>query len=337
MFPLSQQFLFSSTLALFFAFYVACFAMTSRSWRFAIPPIAVFAASAGYGIWRISQATAEYEGLGIAVLVAINFGVLISAIVWVIFLRFGLIFVARFVFGKAQWKPRRSILMLLAISPAALTAVHAIERQSVPDAPCSTESVEVSLGKRTYVMYPELRARIEKTIPGRKHVLVLHYSSETKRKEHLKTICDLSEGGAKPISVDLLWLTPASIIDRADVLCADRSRAPEPFCSGIAHARYEHVHTIKLTTHPSEIVSVYGSWLQHENKPDLLTGGDLREGFVCHGTDNTVEQIRCTAWRPIDAETSVLARSMPVRGTTKTEMLSHVEDAVDFTLEAFSR
>jgi hypothetical protein len=89
--------------------------------------------------------------------------------------------------------------MLLAISPAALTAVHAIERQSVPDAPCSTESVEVSLGKRTYVMYPKLRARIEKTTPGRKHALILLYSSETKRKEQLKTICDLSEGGSKPV------------------------------------------------------------------------------------------------------------------------------------------
>jgi hypothetical protein len=285
----------------------------------------------------LSHASESYEGLGITVLMGINLALLISAAVWVILLRFGLPFVARTVFGKTQWAPSRLLLMLVAVAPALLTTVHAIERQWVPDAPCSSESVEVTLGTRRYVVYPELRARIERSMPGRERELVLQYSTETKHKEHMKRICELSEGGSRPIPVDLLWLTPASMIDRADDFCAGRSGIAERFCSGIAGAGYGDVHTIKFSKDPDRLIAAYGSWLQHEDKPDLLTGGDLREGFVCHGTDNTAEQIGCTIWRPIDHEVSILATSMPVRETTKTDVLNQVREAIDFTLMAFSR
>ncbi len=94
------------------------------------------------------------------------------------------------------------------------------------------------------------------------------------------------------------------------------------------------MRSLDFTEKPELLIRTMASWFQHVDDPNVLTGGDMRDGFVCWGDESKDEQVHCKVWFPIDSKISVVADSVDLKGVGKVDLVKQIHDAVDFTLKA---
>lgn len=334
MLPFSDHFIFVLQLTGLFALSALLFLGARKKPIIAIIPFVVFAILVARKF--LDYGEDEYEALGDLLFLSLQLIVILASMCWVI----AIVAIFKDYGQKTRYSvdTKRGILVLavIAVLPALAVTTYKFEKQYVPDALCSNESITFILGAREYVVGPEFQPRIERMRTGTDRREVWIYSNSVEFKEDMKTLCDETENGHIPIQVDLLGMAPASNHKNFDSICDSEAGPTKEYCAGYSSESYQAVDSIRLTKFPEELISAYKSWFQHKDNPGVATGGNLVDGFVCLGKDDGTEPIHCTVWHPIDSEVTMFSRTTDVEGKSRAEVLQMAERAGKFTLLAFS-
>lgn len=326
MLPISGQFYYAGIGAAFFAACALLFLAASR-YRLlvAVPPtgLAIFA------VWLFANAgDEEYAGLGELIAVSALTVTLFAATVWVFLTRLIARRIAQRSGGAAPSRPVPVLTALIATAPALLAAAFFFERQIVPNAPCASDGVTFAVGEASYFVPPGFQAWIKKgkSISGRPKSMP--YSKRAQDKEEIRGICEATAYGTEPLDVDALELSGYSIGPLLEEICGTASGKGKGYCTGYSPFLLENIRTVKFALQPDRLISSTQSWFS-EKRPDVVTGGDLTDGFVCiEETYNNSYQ--CSSWRPVKGATFVFAQTQRVPGLKPDELVRNLDEAIAF-------
>ena len=330
MFPLSDSFMAILGVSSLFAASSLSTLCAQKKRIFAVIPPAILAIILA---WRIPEnGGGQYDWLGDFMFIGGALVIVVASAVWAILT----CMVANKFTQKTnldvKMRKGKLILMLVAILPSVALSGYSLKKQYVPDARCSNDSVIFVLGTHEYTVGPEFQPRIEREAANSNRRQNFFYSNKKSDKEDMANLCKETNNGHTSIQVDVLWLTPAANFKNLDSICGGNTGPTKAYCTAYSSKLYQTVHKILFTKHPQ----VLPSWFQHKDNPWVLTGGNLVNGFVCLGEDDGLEPIQCKVWHQIDSEVTMLAEVQNVVGKNRSEVLKMLDDAMEFTLTAFS-
>lgn len=277
--------------------------------------------------------TSGYDDLGSLVVAVFLLASLAFGIAWGFCVRKIVTWVVRLGGKDARARILPIIVSIAAVAPPLAYALFAIERQWVPDAPCSQDSIVFSLEDREFRVPANIGVYVERKRGSDQHPLILQYSLDRIRKTHLALLCRLSDGGQRAVPVDMISFGAYNFDPVADVQCGDTGmrRSKPPGCAAILRGT---VKQIQLSTAPPNLSALL-SWFDGPPRSNTVTGGDADNGYVCHKTEGGEHFKICNVWMKNAPGIYVLARSHPFYGGTDADLLADVRDAVEFTFSVF--
>jgi hypothetical protein len=279
--------------------------------------------------------TSRYDELGSAIVAVLLLVSLAIGTVWGFMARKILTWVVRLDGKDARARILPIIVFVVAVSPPLVYALYAIEREWVPDAACSQDSIVFNLGDRAFRVPANVGVWVELERGSDQYPLGLRYSLDRNRKADLVQLCRLSDGGQRAVPVDLIRFGAYKFDPVAEVQCGDTDtrHSKPPGCAAILRGT---VGEINLSTAPPNL-SAFLSWFDGPPRPNTVTGGDADTGYVCHKTEGGEHFKSCNVWMENAPGIYILARSHPFyRGTdAAADLLADVRDAVEFTFSVF--
>lgn len=340
MFPLSENFIEFSQFALLFSICAVSYSVALMRKRDSIISIIIgvslpLIVCVSFYKWMIYGT--NYDSISYALLFIGLCLLLLASAFWAIVVNFGLPFLMRLNPRFSNWKPGILLSLFLAILPSFVLSSLAFERQITPDTACVKEGISVVLGQQTYFLRPDFSAHLYVTQTNEFDSMQLRYSTSSKHKESLKIACRVSQDGTVPLPVHRLSFHPSSAYKDLMQRCTDGWPNAANICMGLTEANYQHMGLVNFTENPAQLLLTMASWFQHVDDPEVLTGGDMQNGFVCWGDESKDEKIHCTVWFPIDNNITVVANSAWLRGVRRVDLVEQVRDAVEFSVQAISQ
>jgi len=319
---------FSGVCAIFFV-------LAFRNRRFAVVPFVALIGIAIYvfGFWRRDLAGTQYFGLGQLVLIATFFRATFLAGGWAFLIRVA----ERILRHKTSRTLSTGWILILAALPALYFIARSFERQIVYPSACVTDAAIVTVAGTGFLVHPELSTRLERAPVSQNaaYSLTVRYFTDPKSKEDLRRLCDMANGGENPVPMDMIWMTPATAHARMLSTCNDPTAANRPYCAIGVPDSFAGFQTIKIINRRSLKLPTHLGWLEHEDRADLISGGDAQNGFFCNGTDDSAETVNCNAWRQIAPDVSLLVKTLWESQSSKRRHLQRADELLDWVPRAF--
>jgi|GEM_PF-3761866 len=338
MFPLSEEFVHDLQLALFFVFCVFCFLTTTKSKLFILPPLGTYVI---FSIWTLANAGDGYAGLDAAFLVLSLLVILIAGGLWALALYF--------IFGQLTSNTKFTIwkgtIHIVAALPIFVVLVAALSQQYVPPSKCSTNSIEISIGDNTYKLRREYNSMVRTVPTSSKKSDQYHYSFEPEDKKYLRVICELSNEGEKPISINQLWIKPKYIRTKLEKSCKQKTIYSDNMCSEYPNIKWENIRSIMLMERSKFTENLYGlpffffqNILELKNDPSVLAGGDQKTGYVCRKEMQTnASGNHCFSWRHADPKTILIGVTERTVDVSNIELLEQINSAMELLMLELQR
>ncbi len=350
MFPLSPTFLILLPFLGFFVLSSLCIALISRRLVFGLIPLLIIVVAEGLTWVWVENSSDEYAWvalytIGVALLVTF-----VISVVWGVAMMFILKRATSRMVNHGRNVSR--LLVFLAFLPALVIGLVRFEAQYITDSRCSEESVTYKVGGQNYTVGIEFSPRIEtdyslgispayflaNVLDGGDYELhAFHYSNRARDKEDLKKICNKTEGGNLALPTEIVWITPASIYDEIDTLCHSSSGDIPKYCAKYSPELYKDIASIKLTHRDLSTEGYPALRKQRLSSVHDNSGGDLDNGYWCSGgEEGPYSSVGCEVWRKIDEDVILTADTHYLKEGNRAEILKTLNEAVDFTLEAFA-
>ncbi|MCA0872032.1 hypothetical protein LCL97_14425 [Seohaeicola saemankumensis] len=215
--------------------------------------------------------------------------------------------------GRPFW---RGVQILIILAPALFVSGRALWFQWLPNAPCATSQVELTMGGKQLTVPKALGAVIELAVDDDARTERLRYTSDPNRKPDVRRLCQLTGPDQTPVRANRLRISPINIVRNSDQVCETQGEAPV-WCTDHATAPYEDFREIILLTDFDRRWNYLKRLFPPEFNPDHTAAGSKTQGHLCRYTP-AKGTTHCQIWRPL-----------PGIGTVYLETAYHAEKPAD--------
>ncbi|MBU2982892.1 hypothetical protein KO498_13825 [Lentibacter algarum] len=318
MFPLSETFIVIGLFALGIGVGTVClFALLRVSWR--------LGAFLGIGAAALVLGLVLIEGDLFREVTTAHFWSLIAlcltpafALVWALVVWF--------------WVPNMARGIALCLLPALVIAGAGFARQTVPDDICSQSHIPLQIGQGEYHLPPELGGAVKLEGQGG----FLTYVTGIRRKEDMRRLCKVTEGGHTLVKADQMRIMPSILAYPIHLACSGDT--PAQFCEGYQGHFVRRIGSLSVMKRDETSLRHEMSQQGKTKAEGIVFEGDEASGYMCKVVPNTRRAGHCRLWKPLGEDTVVLITSLDSYGTDDVEVaIAELEDALAFYLEAIAR
>ena len=326
MFPLGSSAILALTVSVAYLASVACFSLMYRSRLFGLFPIAGLVAFCVY-LFRHNSGGGSYEGLGDLLFFGVGAFTISAAA--------GFNILASWLTAPQSGRPIwRGAQILIILAPALFVSGRALWFQRLPDAPCATSQIELTMGSKQLTVPKALGAMIELPVGDDARPERLRYTSDPNRKPDVRRLCQLTGPDQTPVRANRLRISPINIARNSDQDCETQGEAPA-WCTDHAPPAYEDFRETTLLTDFDRHWDNLRRWFPPEFKPDHTAAGPKTRGHLCRYTP-AKGTTHCQIWRPLTGIGTVYLETAYHSEKSADVLLGQVDSVITYTLRVMA-